>query len=360
MFPLKQRKLIRGWDAHIAAGLGGAADYEANFITDYVPFDGVLQNYYGPEGGYWCRLTRANGDKIEMAHHSKYLRSNGDAKSGQEMAITGNSGTITTGPHLHIQIIGPDGKRKDPEKYDWESLTTTFMKITVIANNNNWTTLAAQIQALDDYFNQYSGGRLRIVGDIVRTSFTSIPLAPFLGAEGAKSVDPAWYRQNITPLCTGQISVFLMNPSEYNNGAIWGFMTFGDPGKPVRCEITPLENVPSPEGTPIFVVQAFHEICHALFFLTGQTDRVHELIYPLPGQPKAILDLIDYPKLQAELIKIKPEGASMPNQAKVVKSKVDGSIYVAYEMPDMDYLNKKAALEGFVVPNPIPSTDTLN
>lgn len=47
------------------------------------------------------------------------------------------------------------------------------------------------------------------------------------------------------------------------------------------------------------------------------------------------------------------------NQAKVVKSKVDGSIYVAYEMPDMDYLKKKAALEGFTIPNPIPTVDNL-
>jgi murein DD-endopeptidase MepM/ murein hydrolase activator NlpD len=48
------------------------------------------------------------------------------------------------------------------------------------------------------------------------------------------------------------------------------------------------------------------------------------------------------------------------NQAKVTKSKKDGSIYVSYEMPDMEYLKKKAALEGFIIPDPIPDTDTLN
>ena len=53
---------------------------------------------------------------------------------------------------------------------------------------------------------------------------------------------------------------------------------------------------------------------------------------------------------------IKPKSM---NQAKVVKSKVDGSVYVAYEMPDLDYLKKKASLEGFEIPNPIPDTDSL-
>ncbi len=56
---------------------------------------------------------------------------------------------------------------------------------------------------------------------------------------------------------------------------------------------------------------------------------------------------------------IDPEPFFKMNQAKVVKSKVDGSVYVAYEMPDLDYLKKKANLEGFDIPNPIPDTDSL-
>ncbi|MBA3756487.1 MAG: M23 family metallopeptidase [Nitrosomonas sp.] len=119
MFPLRERTIIRGCQAHINAGLSCATDYEANYIADYVPFDGVLSNYWGTEGGNWCRLTRSNGDKIEMAHHSRYLLPNGAVKEGQAMAITGNSGSITTRPHLHIQIINKYGKRLDPEKYIW-------------------------------------------------------------------------------------------------------------------------------------------------------------------------------------------------------------------------------------------------
>src|SRR3990167_3816779 len=64
MFPLKERKLIRGFQAHITAGLGGAADYVADHIPLYAPFDGVIQTYFEVGGGNWLRLTRSNGDKL--------------------------------------------------------------------------------------------------------------------------------------------------------------------------------------------------------------------------------------------------------------------------------------------------------
>lgn len=183
-------------------------------------------------------------------------------------------------------------------------MSKTFMTVSVVANKNNWTTLPAQVKALSDYFILHSGNRLETVGNIVQSNFSNIPLVPFLGGDGGKSIDPNWYRSNVTPLCTGQISLFTLNPEDYPNGSTWGFMTYGDPGRPVRCEISPKENIPNTDGTPVFVIQAFHEICHAIFFLTGQPDRVHELIYPLPGNPKAILDLVDYRALQNALVKI--------------------------------------------------------
>lgn len=122
MFPLKIRKLIRGAAAHIAAGLGAAADYVANYVDLFSPFDGIVEIYTGVQGGNWLRLIRPNGDKVEFAHLSQYKVINGaQVKAGQLIAETGNTGTITTGPHLHIQIFR-EGKRLDPEKYNWEDV----------------------------------------------------------------------------------------------------------------------------------------------------------------------------------------------------------------------------------------------
>ena len=52
------------------------------------------------------------------------------------------------------------------------------------------------------------------------------------------------------------------------------------------------------------------------------------------------------------------EGALM-NQAKVVKSKNSPTIYICYPVPNMDYLQTKASLEGIVIPTEVPTTDSL-
>jgi len=123
-FPLKQRTLIRGCQAHINAGLDCAADYVALIGTPYyASFDGELSIPYPPggQGGNWLRLRRANGDMIEAAHLSKYVRKSGLVKEGELIAYTGNTGTITTGQHLHLQVLR-GAVRLDPEKYNWGSV----------------------------------------------------------------------------------------------------------------------------------------------------------------------------------------------------------------------------------------------
>jgi len=43
----------------------------------------------------------------------------GTYKQGTVIAITGNTGTVTTGPHLHVQMLRSNGSRIDPETYAW-------------------------------------------------------------------------------------------------------------------------------------------------------------------------------------------------------------------------------------------------
>lgn len=117
MFPVSQRKLIRGCAAHIRAGLGCGGDYEAQYVNLFNPFSGSLTYFWGPQGGNWGRLTRPNGDIIEMAHLDRLFKS-GPVREGELIGITGNTGSVTDYPHLHIQIFR-GGKRLDPEAYDW-------------------------------------------------------------------------------------------------------------------------------------------------------------------------------------------------------------------------------------------------
>ena len=116
IFFLKQKKLIRGAEAHIKAGLGIGTDYEAKFVELYAPCDGIIDIWWGNQGGNWLRIIRPNGDKLEFAHLSKYLKTSGPCKEGELIAITGNTGKVTDFPHCHVQIF-VDSVRIDPEKY---------------------------------------------------------------------------------------------------------------------------------------------------------------------------------------------------------------------------------------------------
>lgn len=119
MFPLAKRKVIRGCAEHKAAGLGCATDYEAVYVGFKIPFDGTALRFKEEKGGNWLRITRPNGDRIEFAHLSQYSVSNGWVKAGQNGGITGNTGSLTSGPHLHIQVF-ENGVRINPENYNWE------------------------------------------------------------------------------------------------------------------------------------------------------------------------------------------------------------------------------------------------
>lgn len=121
MFPLKKNTKIRGCREHIKAGLGCAIDLVADKDDLFAPFNGSIRSFYGKEGGNWLELTRENGERIRFAHLSTYIKKTGKVKEGEKIAITGNTGSITTGPHLHLECYDTAGKRLDPESYLWDN-----------------------------------------------------------------------------------------------------------------------------------------------------------------------------------------------------------------------------------------------
>jgi CHAP domain len=188
-------------------------------------------------------------------------------------------------------------------------LQKTFMAITVVANNN-WPTLQTQLDKVKQMFIDTSGNRFEPVFNIVSTNFQNIPYAQF---EGRNCVDINWYRNNITPLARGQATIFLIgdgSPHEADGGNL-----YGDPGRPVRIELHALESEMAGTITN-FEELTFHEICHALLFLTGQKDLytddqgkshfvVHDFLYQNPPQYQSLAEYIDQKSLQSALIKIK-------------------------------------------------------
>lgn len=118
-FLLDKKVLNRGCIEHKNAGLGCAADYEAYYDKLFAPFKTTITKiYYGEEGGNWIWFNDSKGNSIQCAHLDKYLVKQGQVvEEGQQIGVTGNTGKITTGAHLHVQIIDPKGNRIDPVPY---------------------------------------------------------------------------------------------------------------------------------------------------------------------------------------------------------------------------------------------------
>lgn len=154
IFPLYRRKVIRGFQDHINAKLSGATDYEASYQKLYAPCGGTLYAFGGPrdQGGYWLGLKSTDGVRIEFAHLSKRLKLSGKVKEGDLIGVTGNSGTLTSGPHLHVQVLDSKNNRVDPEQFFFaKDLPMAAVNMTV-----------AQMQAIKDEVINYSAGMLEI------------------------------------------------------------------------------------------------------------------------------------------------------------------------------------------------------
>lgn len=80
--------------------------------------DGVVTwSAYDKGGGNYVCIDHGNGLVSRYFHLSRSLVTKGQVVSqGTVIALSGNTGTWTTGAHLHFEIL-LNGKTQDPEKY---------------------------------------------------------------------------------------------------------------------------------------------------------------------------------------------------------------------------------------------------
>ena len=93
-------------------------DYRARYQPVYAPETGEITkvNSWGYQGGWWLEMRADSGYTLKFAHLSAYRASLGRVEQGQTIAISGNTGAYTTGPHVHFEVW-KDGVRIDPEIY---------------------------------------------------------------------------------------------------------------------------------------------------------------------------------------------------------------------------------------------------
>jgi len=77
----------------------------------------VLIATWSSETGHVIQVQHANNLVSIYKHNSVLLKQVGDkVKAGEAIAIVGNSGELTTGPHLHFELWA-DGQPLNPEDY---------------------------------------------------------------------------------------------------------------------------------------------------------------------------------------------------------------------------------------------------
>lgn len=108
--------LARGFDAargHYAIDLAAEEGTPVRAIGDgYVVFADWTH-----DGGYTVALQHADGYLSIYKHNSRLLRRVGDrVRSREAIALSGNTGEVTTGPHLHFELWR-SGLAQDPGLY---------------------------------------------------------------------------------------------------------------------------------------------------------------------------------------------------------------------------------------------------
>lgn len=77
----------------------------------------VIFASYTSDGGKVIQVQHANGIVSVYKHNSTLLKNVGDdVKAGEPIAIIGNTGEETDGPHLHFELW-QNGRALDPQKY---------------------------------------------------------------------------------------------------------------------------------------------------------------------------------------------------------------------------------------------------
>lgn len=95
---------------HYGLDIANAIGTPVRSVTDGVVMDA------GPASGFglWVRVRQDDGTIAVYGHINEALVTKGEqVVAGQQIATVGNRG-ISTGPHLHFEVLQPDSTRLDP------------------------------------------------------------------------------------------------------------------------------------------------------------------------------------------------------------------------------------------------------
>ena len=106
----------RGFDARTGHYAIDIAVSEGEFVRSVGAGYVVLADWT-QDGGYTIAVQHADGYLSVYKHNKRLLKHVGDrVRARESIAVTGNTGEITTGPHLHFELW-QNGLAQDPRPY---------------------------------------------------------------------------------------------------------------------------------------------------------------------------------------------------------------------------------------------------
>jgi hypothetical protein len=304
MFPLKNRekyvigfqfkKLYPNKEPFISQGLAGKPHLGLDILTPigtplYAPSNGSIAYVLGKHGGHQAYFKPDGKKELFRFLHLNVPPKAGRVNEGDQFGVTGNSGSATNTPHVHIDIskngildLGNINNFLDPLTYNYETnpplmFPITF-KIKLIANNSNWPTLQKQIDKAALWYKEASGNRINLQIDVEHTQFSSIPFTDYdLTEYFAWGVEKNWQMQNILPKATGyDMVMFQMRNSDWTAGTgHTQAVMLRDLADPIKLQFInshsdELDNHGMLVFDDHFTYLICHEVSHAMLELTGQ------------------------------------------------------------------------------------------
>lgn len=337
MFPLAKQK-IGGYQFQQNTFYGvkhTGTDYVANKSEYFAPFDGVAKSGSTTGGGIYWQLTRPNGDVLIARHLTGVIKTE-NVKEGQLVAITGNTGTLTTNPHLH-QEVKVNGQLVDPEKYNWQSLMLPIsLTVQLVFNNQKYANELTLLGLTRDRMLSLSGGKVLLSYlPVIYTEHQNIPAKVFMDTTGQQdmAVDKDWLIDNVWSLNkTADVVIFIGKPGDWQNSHD-NITTFGHYYSELPATFPALIQVVSGETDrswkypelPAFVHYVTHEVSHALYQNSGAIDRTHELDYQSVDGLAQGLPSLDYYKIKYQL---DHKTSYEENPAVFIKKENDSTIYL--------------------------------
>lgn len=291
----------------ISAGVAGKPHLGIDILTPIgtpliAPFDCNVAYVKGTQGGHQAYIRRPGRVELFRLLHLNVPPQTGDIKKGQQFGVTGNSGSATNTPHLHLDI-SKNGKIElnninnflNPEDYNFQTpMKEIKIPVVLFANKSNWPSLQTKLDMVRDWFktNSKTGYQILLEFKVEHTNFDTIPFMvgeqitmtdytdpnnPKPYTVNRRRVDDEWYNQNISLKTQGNaIDALLVNAELWPSDAYAGGYRTDDEQGAVEIQLTARENaiedgafgVPRDE----FFGRLSHEIWHALLMLTGQDN----------------------------------------------------------------------------------------